>query len=182
MDPSLVLNDDQKRARFRKMHEKKPQSSAGTLLSGPVMVNISASSSVGHGDLKLHSMDSRFGGQIRRSKTLDSTGPPLQHVAREAFRARKFSGQGHSSIPNLIITSSNNQEPQNPQGRVACFEDCFCGQRGIWLQSFSDARRLFSCSGKVMLMHAFSEITESRIRLKKAHATEKSINLPRAQK
>ena len=116
MDPSLVLNDDQKRARFRKMHEKKPLSSAGCnsgILSGSSlsMMNMGASTSVGHGDLKLHSTDSRFGGQIRRSKTMDSNGSPLHHVTREVLRVRKFSGQGRCSIPNIIVASSVGLEP-----------------------------------------------------------------------
>ena len=119
MDPSLVLSDEQKKTRFRKMIDKKgPNDTITTTIISPNRSPNSAGTSAvaGNGntytsnlpnivvpqepkqlssssrrtEFKLHTTETRFGGQIRRSRTVDTVSPYVS--SKDGPRSRRFSG------------------------------------------------------------------------------------------
>ena len=122
MDPTLVLTDEQKKTRFRKMIDKKgpsdspitspnsvtaassSRSNPNILVQEPKQPRVESGSSSRiesssrRTEFKLHTTETRFGGQIRRSRTVDSVISPFIS-SKEVPRSRRFSG-------NKISTSS----------------------------------------------------------------------------
>ena len=122
MDPSLVLSDEQKKTRFRKMIDKKgpndtittttiispnrsPNSAGTSAAAGngntsnlpnigvpqePKQPRVELSSSSRRTEFKLHTTETRFGGQIRRSRTVDTVSPYVS--SKDGPRSRRFSG------------------------------------------------------------------------------------------
>ena len=121
MDPSLVLSDEQKKTRFRKMIDKKgpndtgnttiispnrsPNSAGTSVVAGngnssnlpnigvpqePKQPRVELSSSSRRTEFKLHTTETRFGGQIRRSRTVDTVSPYVS--SKDGPRSRRFSG------------------------------------------------------------------------------------------
>ena len=123
MDPSLVLSDEQKKTRFRKMIDKKgpndtitttiispnrsPNSAGTSAVAGngntytsnlpnigvpqePKQPRVELSSSSRRTEFKLHTTETRFGGQIRRSRTVDTVSPYVS--SKDGPRSRRFSG------------------------------------------------------------------------------------------
>ena len=89
MDPNLVLSDEQKKARFRKMIEKKgPSTSSSSMLSSQQMSSPNHDSYLPRSSNKLHATDARFGGQIRRSRTIDS----ISQFVKDSQKKRRYSG------------------------------------------------------------------------------------------
>ena len=89
MDPNLVLSDEQKKARFRKMIEKKgPSTSSSSMLSSQQMSSPNHDPYLPRSSNKLHATDARFGGQIRRSRTIDS----ISQFVKDSQKKRRYSG------------------------------------------------------------------------------------------
>ena len=127
MDPTLVLSDEQKKTRFRKMIDKK-----GPNDTSPISPNSGTSASIGtvsrsilptipqepkqprlespnsssqRTEFKqLHTKETRFGGQIRRSRTVDTVSPYVSSKDGMS-RSRRFSGNKISTSRRTDNTS-----------------------------------------------------------------------------
>ena len=131
MDPTLVLTDEQKKTRFRKMIDKKggpsdspitspnsvtaassSRSNPNILVQEPKQPRVESGSSriessSRRTEFKLHTTETRFGGQIRRSRTVDSVISPFIS-SKEVPRSRRFSG---NKISTSRKTDNINFEP-----------------------------------------------------------------------
>ena len=140
MDPSLVLSDEQKKTRFRKMIDKKgpndtggstaiispnrsPNSAGTSVVAGngntshlpnigvpqePKQPRVELSSSSRRTEFKLHTTETRFGGQIRRSRTVDTVSPYVS--SKDGPRSRRFSGNKISTTTTSRRTDNTNFE------------------------------------------------------------------------
>ena len=128
MDPTLVLTDEQKKTRFRKMIDKK-----GPNDTGPISPNSGTTASIGNSSRsilptipqepkqpriesssssssqrtefkQLHTKETRFGGQIRRSRTVDTVSPYVSSKDGMS-RSRRFSGNKISTSRRTDNTS-----------------------------------------------------------------------------